>query len=361
MIAGMKRCTSCEDAPARWVMRAWRLRRYRAWRVERPGTVQRAEVCETCAQWLAGLVVDARSGAETGLLGVPGSGGRHLVFDDQCAACCDSPTEVAYGLRWECDGAVAGELFLCPGCARWLLGLATAGRTARGRAERSLDGPYGVWPHPRLRGLSVWLDADDPGLERLVAMAAASMGMAQAPRPGGADVAIVEASARGRAQRAAARLGARARAVIVASPAGSGVDTLAAMAAGAAGWMTVPSTPQQLTWAIARAVRREVRSAAIDPGTGLPIALRKAIERPWLAVRPPGGEEGWSAAWQVRRFSRGYDEVAVVDGGLAVVPVAPPGSVGRVRERLLEILGAGWEVELALPGQPGLRRLDAAG
>lgn len=360
MIAGMRRCESCEDGLATWRIAIAGLRRYRTWREHSPGKVLAAHVCDVCAEWLAGLVLDARTGETPGLLGAPTAGGRHLVFDDQCAVCCGSPTELACAARWEREGERAGAMFLCAGCGRWLLSLARAGRTARGLGERSLDGPYGSWPHPRLRGLRWWIEARDAGLAHIADVTAAGMGMVRAGTPTQADVVIVEASASGRAREGVRRLAGMAP-VLVAAPAGAGNDALAAMSSGAARWVTVPVTPQQLTWAMARVVRGDWRPAAIDPGTGLAVVERGPIERPWLAVMRPEAEEAWMAAWLVRRFSRGYDEVAIVEGELAVVPVAPPGAIGRVRERLLGLLGPGWGVEVDVPGRPTARRLDAAG
>ena len=359
MMVEMDWCRCCEEGSAGWEL-AWRpLRRYRRWLAAGPDRGERVEVCEGCARWLAGLVVDARGGGESRLFGQPGANGRHLVFDDQCAACCESPAERAYAVRWASGPAVRGELFLCTACARWLLGLARSGRTVRGMGERYLDGAYGAWPHPRLRGMRTWARVRDAGATAVLAAATETMGLEPCEAPGEADAVLVEATPSGQARALAASLGPAARRMVVLAAHGCRADVAGALELGAAGWVTVPPTPQQLTAALARLARGQA-GGAWDPATLLPAADPTGGDRPWLWMPVPGGD-GWELAWLVRRFCRGYDTVAAAEGGIAVVPVVPPACIGRVRERLQEAVGGAAAIEVRRSGEPPARRFEAAG
>lgn len=313
-------------------------------------------MCGWCARWLAQLAADARSG-EGRLFGQPGANGRHLVFDDQCAVCCESPAERAERVAWEREEQAAGELFLCVPCARWLLGLATSGRTLQGSRGRHLDGGYGAWPHPRLRGMRTWRRVRDRGVAEVIAAAAAAMGLLEAASPEEADAVLAEAGAG--AADLCRELGPAAGRVIVLAGPGAQVETARALEAGALGWATVPATPQQLTAALARLARGE-GPGGWDPATCLPLLEPGRVGRPWLWVEVPGAGEAWGTAWLVRRFSRGYDAVGAVDGGVGVVPLVPPGAVGRVAERLRQAV-PGVQVEVRGAEEPPWRRFEAAG
>lgn len=349
----MERCACCEERPAGWAIAAQPLRRYRGWRPV--GPAERTGVCSWCARWLAQLAADARSG-EGRLFGQPGANGRHLVFDDQCAACCESPAERAERTAWLRGEQAAGELFLCVPCARWLLGLAASGRTLQGSRERHLDGGYGAWPHPRLRGMRTWSSVRDRGAAEVIGAAAAAMGLVEAGSAEEADAVLIEAGA---AADLCRELGPVAGRVIVLAGPGAQVETARALEAGAFGWVTAPSTPQQLTAMLARLARGE-RRGGWDPATCLPLLEPGRGGRPWLWVEALGPEEAWATAWLVRRFSRGYDAIGAVDGGIGVVPLVPPGAVGRVAARLRQA-AAGARVEVRGAEDPPRRRFEAAG
>jgi CheY-like chemotaxis protein len=359
MLIEMSPCRCCEEAQPGWELTARPLRRYRAWRPGESRAGEAVAICEGCARWLAGLVLEARSDGGGRLFGQPGSGGRQPVFDDQCAACYETPGLRAFAVRWVAGGAVAGDLFLCPGCARWLLGLANSGRTVRGRGERHLDGAYGNWPHPRLRGLRVWSRVRDRGTREVIATAITAMELETVAVPGEADVLLVEAAGSGRARTLTAELGAAAGRVIVLAGLRSREDVVEALARGAFGWVTLPVTPQQLTGALARMVRQG-GPVPWDGATGLPVLEASAIDRPWLWLPIEPGEDAWEAAWLARRFSRGYDTVGAAEGGIGIVPVVPPGAIGRVLERMQGVLG-GRRVELRMAGGRPQRRFEAAG
>jgi hypothetical protein len=353
-------CRCCEEQHPGWELRALPLRRYRAWRTAGPGLEQAIAVCEGCARWLAGLVLESRGDGAGRLFGQPGANGRHLVFEDQCAACCESPASDAFALRWLRAGEPAGDLFLCIACARWLLGLAGSGRTVRGRAERHLDGRYGLWPHPRLRGLRLWAAVRDRGGRAVVERVIATLGLVTAESAAEADAVFIEGTTSGAARTFCRQLGDAARKVVVLAGMGAQQDLAGALEAGAHGWVTLPATPQQLTAALARLARGE-RAAAWDPVSCLPLLRAGGFDRPWLWVPVEDDGQAWQGAWLLRRFCRGYDTVAAAPGGLAVVPVAPPAVVGHVASRLRMVLGPAWRVETRQPLDAGMRRFEAAG
>ena len=73
--------------------------------------------------------------------------------------------------------------------------------------------------------------------------------------------------------------------------------------------------------------------------TGLPIAVEPPRGSPVLAVNVAAGVDGQLVAWRLKRYARGYDEVAVtVDGGLLVVPRCEPTLVPAVAKRLNGLL-----------------------
>ncbi len=291
------------------------------------------------------------------MFGQPAANGRHLVFDDQCAACCDSPEERAERVAWLRREQWAGELFLCVPCARWLLGLAASGRTLQGSMGRHLDGDYGVWPHPRLRGMRIWSRVRDRGAAGVIAAATVAMGLEPVSAPGDADAVLAEAGPG--AAELCRGLGPGACRVIVLAGPKARLETVRALEAGAFGWVTVPATPQQLTWTLARLARGE-RPGGRDAATCLPLLEPAGAGRAWLWVEARGESEGWATAWLVRRFSRGYDAVGAVEGGVGVVPLVPPGAVGRVAERL-RLAAGGARVEIREAAERGRQRFEAAG
>ena len=68
----------------------------------------------------------------------------------------------------------------------------------------------------------------------------------------------------------------------------------------------------------------------------------------------------FEVAWFARRFSRGYDELALVGGHIVLVPKAPPERLGDVRMRLSRLLAGRCALE-ELETAEFAPRFDAAG
>jgi len=325
-------CPCCGRAiSAEWEFDIRPMRLYRSWRPDghRPGSA--VPLCESCAEWLGGLAAAARTPDGTHrVLGGPSSGNRKLVFEDQCQVCCEMPVERAAKLAWVAPSGERVELFACTGCEAWLTALASDGRTVRGDGDRDIDGPYGNWPHPNLRGLKVNLDIEDNTTRALIAETCRAMGMELTAEP--ADLLLTQATATGHAARKIReRKGLDLTAVVVAGLRARR-DLEQALEAGARCWATVPITPQQLTAALSHASRGD--SGAWDAETCLPILDIRKLDRPVVQCEPFPGTELFELGWLLKRFSRGYDEVGWHNGTILVVPRAPSGHISSVAARL---------------------------
>src|SRR6185295_5376452 len=179
MITNMERstCATCGSGKRAWAFVRFRpLRADGGWVTDGAAKIARVPVCEACESWLAGLVASARGfrSPVEGLFGAPSSGGRRLLFDDQCQICCEMSavagalveTLVKPGSR-----AALPRTFACVFCAAWLFSLATDGKSVRERASRQIDGPYGDWPHANLRELFIEADVVDRGVAETIAEA----------------------------------------------------------------------------------------------------------------------------------------------------------------------------------------------
>lgn len=325
-------CPCCgRDAVADWEFDIRPMRLYRAWRPDSHRTGSTVPLCESCAEWLGGLAAAARTPDGTHrVLGGPSAGNRKLVFEDQCQVCCEVPVSRAAHLAWISPSGRRLELFACTGCEAWLTALASDGRTVRGSGDRDIDGPYGNWPHPNLRGLKVHLDIEDHVSRSLVAETCRAMGMELTSEP--ADLLITQATASGHAARVVReRKGVDLAAIVVAGLRAKR-DLAHALEAGARCWATIPITPQQLTAALSRASRGEFGSW--DAETCLPILDADKLDRPVVQCEPLPGVDLFELAWLLKRFSRGYDEVGWHNGTILVVPRTPSDHVAGVAARL---------------------------
>ncbi len=293
------------------------------------------------------------------VFGSPNGWGRRLVFDDQCQVCCDIPTARAAKIAWVSPGGGKLEVFACAGCEAWIASLAADGRTVRGVADREVDGPYGSWPHPNFRGVSVRLVVEDRAARAVALETCERMGVHVVP--GQADIVVLEATASGAAGRAL-RSGVRGeRGTVVLAGLGARRDLSAAIEAGASCWMTVPVTPQQLTAALV-AARRAGAGPAWEPQTCLPIADAASMDRAGVLFAPAAGADPFEVGWLLRRFARGYDTVEWLDGRIVVSPRVHPDHVAHVAERLRLLLeGRATSEIFVVRDLPRRVRFEAAG
>ena len=340
-----------------------------AWASLKNAPVVATSLCGACSAWLAGVVENVRrnGGAGPTLIGAPVSGGRSLVFGDQCHLC----REVVHGagVIVECKAEVVGAstwqpMFVCLACDGWLSSVANDGRTARGEASRALDGDYGEWLHPNLKGLRVEADIRDEATLSVVRATCAAMGvqLTTAPSPGLAPVLLVEAHLPDRAASRLRREAAARPAQIVLASLAAQEDVRLSLAAGASDWLTIPLTPQQLTAALVRSRRMMHHPRTWDPSSCLQHAFLEGNERPTLRIEPRDGSDAFELAWALRRFSRGYDELATEGGAIILVLRAPAGDVEDIMRRLQQFTGYRAEISLLTPLALGQRRrLEVAG
>lgn len=316
-------------------------------------------LCGECADWLAQVISKARSpvAAPGALVGTPMASGRGLIFDNQCRVCRLVVHGQPAAFQCAADERRSWSLScVCGACAAWIDGLASDGRSARGVATRSVDGPYGEWPHPDLRQLRVELAIDEPGALALVRETCEAMGVAWCmggKRPL-ADVLFIEATApRGRGRLPAGQ----ARVVLAHFEARKAL--LSSLDRRTVAWLTIPVTPHQVAGALARVVRYPGLRVSWDGETGLPIVTLQEGGAAVLAVEPRAGVDRFEVAWLLRRFARGYDDVALAGGRIIVIPKAPPGRLKAVALRLERLLDGRCDVAV-LRASPR-RRFDAAG
>lgn len=326
----------------------------------------RHPLCASCLAWIAGVLHEIRDAAgRAPLYGSPSTGDRTLVFDDQCNICHAFP---AGGAAMVDCVAVAAEphswppLFVCSPCEAWIAGLADDGRSARGRIGRNLDGPYGEWPHPNLRELSVELEIADRAaratvIESCIAMEVSVRGGAL---PASRAVLMVEVAPGGDATPLVRGSRASRPAVIALASLGAQRELAEVLHAGAAGWLTLPLTPQQVTAALTTVLRR-TPSRAWDPETCLPIASLVDVDRPTLVLEPAEGVGRFEVAWLARRFSRGYDELAVAGGHIVLLPKVPAERLYQVQSRLGLLLRGRCHVVALEPSHTRRQRFDVAG
>ena len=320
---------------------------HNSWQPDASRPVTRHLLCGLCALWLAGVIAEVGrdgivSAAAAGgrIFGAPGTSGRALLFEDQCHVCHAIPAgggSLIDCVSPESQAQSWAPFFACPPCDAWIGSLADDGRSIRMATDREIDGPYGEWPHPNLRDLTVQVEVADRAASAVVLESCAAMGVAAGMRstPGRDSVLILEAT-NGSGARVARERPKRGAVIMVAAP--HAIQPLReALAAGADQWLTNPLTPQQVTAVLSATLRRQLR-LNWDVETALPVAAGLDPSRAALSFEPFPGTERFAIAWMIRRFSRGYDDAAVVAGEILLFPRAPQAQIGRIRARLARVL-----------------------
>jgi len=308
------------------------------------------ETCVDCGTWLAGTLGISAALRPGTVYGVPAPSGRRVVFNDQCRICrlpvASDASVVAI------DASLSrvpprSNVLLCGACTAWFLAVASDLRSVRGLATRNIDGPYGEVIHGKVGEMTLCVATLDDTTRQLIATVAERMGaqlidltptamdaqtvlVVELARPSdpvdwqwhpGQVIALVPEALRGRLPEVAT--------------------------ARRADWITLPATPQQVAHALLR-TSRFGQGLPRDSTTGLPIALEPEVGSPMLAVRPRAGADPQLVAWRLKRYARGYDEIAVTtEGVLVVVPRCEPGLVPTVASRLDGLLGDLARVERA--------------
>jgi hypothetical protein len=281
-----------------------------------------------------------------------------LVFENQCRVCRAFDVQDAAAL--ECVGftetAPAWALpWVCPSCATWVESLAADGRSARGEIHRMIDGPYGDWPHPRVRHLAAELAIRDSASLAVVVETCSAMGVSTRPRKSGppAEALFIEAPfPRERFPAGQAR--------IVLVPLAARDALLAALDGRTVAWLTVPVTPQQVAFALGRFVRQPGLCISWDADTGLPLANVESAARPYIGVEPRPSADRFEIGWLLKRFTRGYDDVAVSGGRIVLVPRAAARDLPLVARRLGCLLADRCDVRVVEPTDRS-SRFEAAG
>ncbi|GAB4323265.1 MAG: hypothetical protein Kow0010_04550 [Dehalococcoidia bacterium] len=306
--------------------------------------MQRCPLCDDCARWIVRAAQLARLGRPelASILGAPVPAADRMARAGECSFCrsrLHRPGAIVEFLTQAESGDEPHlQLVLCDACEIWLASLVLDNRSARRVAYRDLDGEYGAFLHPNLRGLEVVVEVEDASTEDAILRACAEMGIRAGEEGYGAPILIVEAGADGRAMRRLTRSRTRWRGVVVVAPASAHHDLAAALALGASDWVTAPLTPQQLAAALARAVRIWPAPREWDSETCLPVARIAPQGRPGLVAVPGDGVAPFDLAWLLRRFARGYDDLLVYEGAIVLLPRATQARLPSIAERLERVL-----------------------
>lgn len=320
-----------------------------------------APLCSRCARWLHEAIDSARRDMP-GLIGMPATNGRDLLFDDQCRLCRRIADEPRARITCETAAGVPAPfpaLSLCAPCDTWLAELAHDGRSAQRRSVRAVDGAYGLWLHPNLRTLRVAVDVAETAARETVLAACAEMGIAAEDWRAMPDPSVLFLEVPGRSFRATAGGLLAARRVLLA-PLTARRDLLAALGPSVADWLTVPLTPQQVTAALTRSRMAGVRPRTWDTRLGLPVIVPSPGFPPALVVEPLGGTDPFEVAWLLKRFARGYDDVGALGGAIVLVPRLPRNALDDVARRIARVLGPQATVRTFGPAEH-VPRLHVAG
>ena len=130
------------------------------------------------------------------------------------------------------------------------------------------------------------------------------------------------------------------------------------MVAGASDWLTIPFTPQQLVGALQRAAVALEAPVLWDLGTCVPRFTTWRQQDRLSKLSRDGNVDPLVVAWSLRRFTRGYDDLAIVDGKLLLLPFARSEHLWFIIERLTVMMG---ERAMLLPYEPPqLQRFEAS-
>jgi CheY-like chemotaxis protein len=362
-------CSCCGTArKLASILRRRQVREDGRWIAPAPGAAHHP-LCGECSEWIEDVIRSVREPSlKPTLFGAPAAGGRSLVFNDQCQLCRELLGASASVI--DCVAAPGRRqgwppLQVCPACERWVASLAEDGRSARGRATRSLDGAYGEWLHPNLRNVRVVACIADAAVAEMVQETCQSMHVDIAfegpVEP--SSVLLLEATPAGQASAFIERLQPHVLATVILAPLAAKADLWSALQAGATDWLTVPTTPQQLTAALVRARRIYTQPPTWDEGTCLPGIAPEYAGKPMLMISPEPGADRFEIAWSLRRFSRGYDELGIYRDAIVLIPRVAAGTVSGVAERLARVLGPGTCTidVLSLPVMGPVQRFEAAG
>lgn len=328
----------------------------------------RHPLCEVCITWLAsviGALTTPGYSRDTPLLGAPGARSRVRIFPDQCHLCRDMLGDSGVLVdSITIDGGGPGPfpaMLVCGPCGTWIGGLADDGRSARGDAERAIDGEYGLWPHPNLRSMEVALRVLDRGIEAAIRESCRRMGVEVRDAPGSETVVFIEASPGGSATTILRNDREPHAGRILLVPLTAEADLRRSLEYGISSWLTIPVTPQQVSAALTGIARHPGLRGRWDPATALPQMDLDYLARPALAIHAVDGVSLWEAAWFTRRVTRGYDDIGAASGVVIVVPRAPASDLGRVETRISRALAGRCEVVALDPYTARHRRLEAAG
>ena len=318
-------------------------------------------MCHGCTEWLIESVTSARS-LGTGRNAAIASPLSLRAPDSEhscgiCRAALSARASVV-GVHSLADGADVLAGGLCDACEQWLISLAIDARSARHISRRHIDGPYGSVLHPKMTHLRVGFAIEDASTEASLRSIAVRAGIhcVEADEAAPGDVLFVDVTARGRDWTLVPRnAGAAVIAVARAETAGAIPQ---ALAAGAVDWITVPFTPQQVVGALRRVAAGVRLAARWDLRTGAPHLASLDSTRPVIEAVPRPGIDPLIVSWSLRRFARGYDDLATHTGSLLLVPFARTDNVAAIVDRLAILLG---ERAHPLPYEPPVHRsLDAS-
>jgi len=322
----------------------------------------RYPLCPACLAWLTSVVDGSALGSPAAsVLAAPSTEGRLLRFLDQCNVCRSTLAPRTGAVVESLPAAgVPGPWrarLVCIPCEGWIANLAMDARSARGSTSRALDGEYGRTVHRRLSSLTFEVNAGSNDVTEALIDACASLGVLQA-QGGAPSVRFVEAG-RPAGTRARLRPGVVVQTVILA-PYGAYEAVAAHLAAAAFEWVTLPFTPHLIAAVLSRLVEPLMVPLPRDKDSLLSV-LQPVEPFPAAAyVRPALGVSAFDAAWLVRRFARGYDDLGVVSGRIVFVPRVPAHSFDAVIARLNRNL-SGRATLVPLARQSPFERFEAAG
>lgn len=322
-------------------------------------------LCGGCSKWLTKTIKGAyrKGGAVNETLVAGPVRVQAQASEHRCAFCrALLPRTVSIiGISDAVDGGEDSIMTsgLCPSCDQWLVNLAVDSRSARSVARRQSEGEYGLVLHPNLRRVraSFLIQSDD--LRAAVEEACAQLGLSVTALASETtiDVMFAEAATGGPLEEAIRTAGASAKTVVLVR-AEETRELRDAIKAGAADWVTVPFTPQQLVGVLQRVTMQLSQRVTWDLETCVPMVHKLETTRPAIAVTPGDGVDPLLVAWSLRRFARGYDDIVMVDGRLVLLPLARPEYQWAIIERLTVVMG---ERAILLPYEaPRSKRFEAS-
>ncbi len=344
-------------------------------------------ICDSCLVWVedTARVAGAGNGDPNGRLGFSYSGDMTTLSDDHCNYCWAQFLGEAYIIDLIPTGRTTGrggrfrhvgeirQQRICRFCYAWWRVTLRDPSAVTGTGFRREEGEMGGWR------TSVACDTASVALlqrdEFILRQTVAAIGRNHHPLslndgpllPLHSDkIVFICAGRRDRASAFLARVDPRLRArVAIIGRADCMEDARAALRLGALELLSSPLTPQQIVGAMERLTRPSPVNPARGNRTGLPLlgdpVTRDGVtQEHLLAVRPAPGEEPGRAAFMLRRFLRGYDQIGEDgEGNLQALVSCPAEDVDAVLDRLHTVFGEKARVTRKASSTP-LRR-QAAG